>query len=345
MDAAVLVADAAGQHGVDAAGDGQQIGPLRRFVIIGGIDQPLAGGAIIGPQFFAQHGVADILFKVHQAIAFDFLHHRRFGIDDALGKTLDIAEIDGIVADRIDRFAALPEHGFFRLGIGELHHRHDPLWRPLKMHHLDAALGQRGDELHAGRAIANDADFLAFQRHRMVPARRMEFDAGKIIKAGDVGGLGMMQHAGRRDDEFRLGDAAVAGFDLPVAGRVAPGAADDLGIEIDDRHQVVIGDDLFEIGLHLGAGGVIARPFGVGGEFIGIGVRRHVAAQPGIAVVAPGAADAIGLFIDADGGVAGCAQLDGGKDAGHAGTQDDEAGLWLRHGRSFDQKRTPTVTP
>src|SRR5262245_58568491 len=65
-------------------------------------------------------------------------------------------------------------------------------------------------------------------------------------------------------------------------------------------------------------------PFGVECERIAVEVRRHVAGQAGIGVLAPGSAETVGLLIDDDVIVAGLAQLDGGKDARHPGPDDGE---------------------
>jgi hypothetical protein len=58
-------------------------------------------------------------------------------------------------------------------------------------------------------------------------------------------------------------------------------------------------------------------------------VRRHVAGESGIGVFAPGAADAVGLFVDRVIPILRRVQLDGRQDAGHAGPDDDDSQVTL----------------
>ena len=83
--------------------------------------------------------------------------------------------------------------------------------------------------------------------------------------------------------------------------------------------------DLLEIGLYFIAADEVGGPFGVGCEFIGVSMRRDVACESRVTIVAPGPADTIGLFINGDMLVTGFFQLDRAKDAGHSGTDYCEA--------------------
>src|SRR5262245_36858550 len=75
------------------------------------------------------------------------------------------------------------------------------------------------------------------------------------------------------------------------------------------------------------------RPFGVERERIAVEVRRHVAGEAGIRVLAPGSAETVGLLVDDDVIAARLAQPDGGEDARHPGPDDSEAERWSERQR------------
>jgi hypothetical protein len=63
-------------------------------------------------------------------------------------------------------------------------------------------------------------------------------------------------------------------------------------------------------------------------------VRRHVAGQARVGVLAPGTAQALGLLVDGVVVEAGLLQLDGREDAGHSRTDDEEAEVAASAGRA-----------
>jgi hypothetical protein len=112
--------------------------------------------------------------------------------------------------------------------------------------------------------------------------------------------------------------------------------ADDSAVEPHQARHVVFRDHALEIRLDLGAEREEVAPLRIRFERIRVAVRRHVAGQSRVAVLAPGAADARGLLEDRDVVEAGFAQLDAAQDAGHAGAdhRDAEPFAGLAHGAS-----------
>ena len=132
-----------------------------------------------------------------------------------------------------------------------------------------------------------------------------------------------MQHAGGRNHHIRHVFAAGGGANLPAP--VLELAVGDGFVEVDLRGHAVFIRYPLEVGANLRAGGEGLRPVGIGLEGIGVEMRRHVAGDAGIGVLAPGAANAVGFLVDGVVGVTRLPQLDGGENAGHAGADDDDA--------------------
>ena len=112
---------------------------------------------------------------------------------------------------------------------------------------------------------------------------------------------------------------------------------DDFIAEAKVRDDAVLDGDLFEIGMDLVTGREHPGEVRVRRERVRIDVRRHVTCDAGIGVLAPSAANAIGLLETDDVGDAGLAQLDHREDPGHAGADHADAqrspshALGLRH--------------
>jgi hypothetical protein len=88
-----------------------------------------------------------------------------------------------------------------------------------------------------------------------------------------------------------------------------------------EAHHVehaMVGGDLTEVLVDLLAGGEHPREVGVRSERVRVHVRRHVARDARIGVLAPGAAEVVGLLETGDVGDARLPQPDDGEDARHA---------------------------
>ena len=132
----------------------------------------------------------------------------------------------------------------------------------------------------------------------------------------------MVQHAGRGDDEVRVVGRSVGKHEPPPAA--LEHAAGHLAAVAGECVDAPAPRDVLEVREDLRARREAMRPLGIERERVAVEVRRHVAREPGIRVLAPGPAEPVGLLVDDDVVVARLAQTDGGEDAGHAGTDDDD---------------------
>src|SRR3984957_11680889 len=73
-------------------------------------------------------------------------------------------------------------------------------------------------------------------------------------------------------------------------------------------------------------------------------MRRHVAGRPGVAVVAPSSAYAIGLLVDGE-VVSGALELDAHGDSARAGADDRDRGLVSRGGHPARLRQGPMPNP
>ena len=145
----------------------------------------------------------------------------------------------------------------------------------------------------------------------------------KLVDARDVRIRRMVQHPGRGDDEVRLVGRSVGELEPPAAA--LEGAAGHLAAVADERVDPPAPRDVLEVREDLRPRREAMAPLGIERERVAVEVRRHVAGQAGIRVLAPGPAETVGLLVDDDVVVARLAELDGGEDAGHAGPDDGEA--------------------
>ena len=210
-------------------------------------------------------------------------------------------------------------------GVGRVLLRHHPLRGALEQRVLRHALGERAGDLHRGRARTDHADAPAVERHRVVPARAVERRALERVDALELRDLRVVQHAGRRDDDVDLVAVAARGLDLPAAALER--AALDLVAEAEVRHHAVLLRGALEIGLDLSARRIAVAPARVQRERVAVQVRGHVAAEPGIGVLAPGAAEPARLLVDGEVAEPGLLELDRREHAGHAGAEDRDAGI------------------
>ncbi len=209
------------------------------------------------------------------------------------------------------------------LGVLDVVDRHHPLRRALEERELLDGAGECAGDLHTGRAGADESDAASVGGHRVVPLRRMEHGPREAVEALDVGALRVMEDAGGGDHVPEPVGVARGGGELPVVAR--PLAAGHGITEADQRGDAVAVGDIGEVLLDLLAGRREVTPLRVEGEGVAVDVRRHVAGDAGIGVLAPGAADPIGLFEHGH-VVAGLAQLDRGEDARHPRTDDGRPG-------------------
>lgn len=134
-----------------------------------------------------------------------------------------------------------------------------------------------------------------------------------------------MEHSCGGDDEVGRVPLAVGRLDVPAAVPELQPA--DLRAVPDVLVDVVAAGDGLEVGQDLAARREDVAPLGVRRERVAVQVRGHVARDPGVGVLTPGAAETIRLLVDRDVGEAGLLQLDGAEDARHARTDDDDP--WL----------------
>ncbi|MCY1422702.1 hypothetical protein D9M71_383940 [compost metagenome] len=317
MQLAVAGAHAAGFDALDAVGDQLGIRMLDRLVVVGRVDQALAGGAVGGAQLLAQYRIADAVLQVVAGDGFDFEDFRRVGVEHRIGEALDVGQVGFFVLHALEQGAVGAEGGLLLLAERQVFHREDPLRGALEVLELAGAGGQRGDDLHAGGTVADDADAPAIQRNAVIPAGAVQQVALEAVQAADVRSVGVVQHAGGGDDDVRAVAQAALHLQLPAA--VDEFAADDFLVEADQLVDPILLHRALEILLDFRARWQEAAPVGVGLEGVGVGVRGHVAGQAGVGVLAPGAADARGLLVDGHVTEAGLAQLDAAQNAGHAG--------------------------
>ena len=103
------------------------------------------------------------------------------------------------------------------------------------------------------------------------------------------------------------------------------GQVGDFAVEADQGQDTPIERDLFEIGANLVGARKVAGPLRVRRKAVGIGVRRDIASQAGIAVFAPGAPEPVGLFQHDHVLMACLAQPDRRENARHAGPDHQKA--------------------
>src|SRR5688572_9754506 len=133
----------------------------------------------------------------------------------------------------------------------------------------------------------------------------------------------MVQNSRRRDDDVDLVAHAARRLEMPPA--VAELAARDLRPEPDAPIDTPAPRDALEVGLNLAPRRVDVAELRVRREGVAVEVRRHVAGDSRIRVLAPGAAEAVRLLVDHHVAVPGLLEPNGGEDARHAGADDREA--------------------
>ena len=157
-------------------------------------------------------------------------------------------------------------------------------------------LGDFRNELHRGRARADDADPLVGEIERLLgPLGSMERHAGETVASREVGDERGRQDADRRNQKPRLHGSAVVGLDPPAVRGLVVGRRDYPGIESNVPAQVELVRDVVQVPLGLRLAGKVLAPVPLLQEFVRKGIAVAVAlgveACPRIAVPIPRAAD------------------------------------------------------
>src|SRR6185503_11165152 len=234
---------------------------------------------------------------MRHAAGMDGLQHGRVGVDEDVGEAV-YERARHLVADRLDGRRRRAERHLLFLAVRRVRRRGDPLRGALEESQLAHLVHDRRHDLNATRAGADDADALPRDRHVVIPAGTVEARTRERAAALDVGVRGVMQHARRGDDHVGLVGRAVSGLESPAP--VLEGAASYFLAVPDARVDAVATGYVPEIRQDLRPQGEALAPLRIEGEGVAVEVRRDVAGEPGIRVLAPRATDAVGLLVDDD---------------------------------------------
>ena len=207
-------------------------------------------------------------------------------------------------------------------------------------------LGDLGHELDGAGPGADDRHAPACQVDVVVPAGGMPRGAGEPVPAGDVGQGGTAELAHAADDRGRLQCAAIVNGEVPDRAALVELGRDDPGAETEVRAKAMLGDQRVQVSQDLLARREAPAP-APGPERERVQVRRHVAGQARIAVIAPRSAEVI-RPVQHDEVVDACLlERDRHADPAESGTDDDHP---VRHGHSLAMRwaqfgrLTPTLS-
>ena len=155
-------------------------------------------------------------------------------------------------------------------------------------------LGDLGHELDGAGPGADHGHAPARQVDVVVPACRMPPRAVELVPAGDVGKSGTPELADRADDRGRLQRAAIVEGEVPDPEALVELGRRDPAAEAQMRAEAALGDQPVQVGQDLLARREAPAP-APGPERVRVQLRRHVAAQARVAVVAPGPAEVVRL--------------------------------------------------
>ncbi len=165
--------------------------------------------------------------------------------------------------------------------------RGDPLCGALEDRQVGRHLAAPGDQLDRGGAGADHADARVRQVQAVGPARGVEAGPRERVEPRDVRVVGVMEDPSGGDQEVglvRFRRRKSAGASRAPSRRLPTSAPSGCGVVGGG-----VGEAL-EVGVDLRAVGVAMGPVRIGLEGVGVEVGRHVAGEPGVAVLAPGAA-------------------------------------------------------
>ena len=260
----------------------------------------------------------------------------RVGVAPGLRPFKDLPEeMVGIVIHELA--PARPDiHGGFRLGEhqclflrrhGDVTAGHDPVRGALVHGEVAGHFRSFGDDLDRARGRADDGDPLAFQCHRMIPARRVHLRAAERLNSFNGGPVRAVELAQRADENIAGESLAALRLDRPGFRVFVPVRADGFIAEMQMRGELVAFGDLLGIGLDFGALREGAGPVYALREGKLVERHRHIAGASGIGVFIPGAAD-LRIAVDEVEAVTVFLQLDCGGQAAEACPDDD--GMSLR---------------
>ena len=180
------------------------------------------------------------------------------------------------------------------------------------------------DDLDGAGAGADHADGLAFEGVGVVPAGGVERLAGEGGEAGDLRVGRPAEPAGGRDDGPGDHGVALAGLDGPEPRALVERGPRGGCAEADVGADAVLVRAALEVGEDLAPLRELAGPAGVLLERERVEVRLDVAGGTRIAVVTPGATQALGLLQHGEVVDARLLEADGHAEAAEAGADDDD---------------------
>ena len=202
----------------------------------------------------------------------------------------------------------------------------DPLRRSLEDEDLIGLLGDRREQLHAGRAVAEDRDALARRIEVVGPAGGVQDRPAEALPAFELGEPRIREGADGADEDVGLeGFAAPRRRDLehPEVARFVEGRLREIVLEAGLRVDAVFARDHLDVFAHLAAAGEVLAPGMILLEQEFVGDRDGVDADVGVAVDAPGSAR-IGPAVQHHIGDAEALELDAHRDPAEAGSDDDD---------------------
>src|SRR5262249_5790774 len=179
------------------------------------------------------------------------------------------------------------------------------------------------DDLDRARPRADHTDALPGDRSAVIPARAVEAGSREVRDPRNLRIRRMVEHPGRGDDEIGVVGRSVGEPEAPAAA--LEGTTGALPAAADQRIDAPAPRDVLEVREYLAPRREAMRPFGIERERIAVEVRRDVAGEARIRVLAPGPAETVGLLVDDDVIAAHFSQPDCGEETGHPGPDDGEA--------------------
>src|SRR5262249_4259896 len=148
------------------------------------------------------------------------------------------------------------------------------------------------------RPGADDPHTLAGDRHVVIPACAVEARPAELFEAVDAGIRGMVEDAGRGDDDVGRVGRSVPGLETPAPALERPAAH--LRAVADAPIDAVAARDVLEVRPYLRARREAMGPLRVEREGVAVEVRRHVAGETGVRVLPPRSPEPIGLLVEHD---------------------------------------------
>ena len=196
----------------------------------------------------------------------------------------------------------------------------------LEQGQLADVVHDRGQELDRAGAGPDDGHPLPGEVVAVVPAGGVERGPGERVEAGQVGHHRPVQLAQRGHQHVRDDLLAGRGPHRPGAGGLVVRRSGHLDAGAHAVEDAGLGGGALQVGEDLRLAGVAVPPVRVRRPRPGVQRRRGVAGRARVGVVAPDAADLVGLLEHGDVADAGPEQLGGDTEAAEAGADDDDAG-------------------